>query len=140
MLPFAGGFERRLASGGRAGHAAPNDNQAVGDAVMDLEDATAGIFDNLIVTLCSHTEALILGISSLLRGGPGWRKLPCLHMPLHVHPLLPVGSTRTVWTRGSPIHANESVVATGGGTVEPLLECTKGTKGTISDGVVRCDL
>ena len=50
MLPVAGGFERRLASGGRAGHAAPNDHQAVGDAVMDLEDATAGIFDNLIVT------------------------------------------------------------------------------------------
>ena len=51
-------------------------------------------------------------------------------MPLHVHPLLPVGSTRNVWTRGSPIHANESVAATGGGTVEPLLECTKGTKGS----------
>ena len=70
LLLVAGGFARRLASGGRAGHAAPNDHQAVGDAVMDLEDATAGIFDNLIVTLCSHTEALILGISSLLRGGP----------------------------------------------------------------------
>ena len=40
---------------------------------------------------------------------------------LHVHPLLPVGSTRTVWTRGSPIHSNESVVATVGGTVEPLI-------------------
>ena len=49
-------------------------------------------------------------------------------MPLHVHPLLPVGSTRTVWTRGSPIHSNESVAAAVGGTVEPLIECTKGTK------------
>ncbi len=47
---------------------------------------------------------------------------------LHVHPLLPVGSTRTVWTRGSPIHSSESVAATVGGTVEPLIECTKGTK------------
>ena len=49
-LLVAGGFERRLASGGRAGYAAPNDHQAVGDALMDLDDATAGIFDNLIVT------------------------------------------------------------------------------------------
>ena len=56
-------------------------------------------------------------------------QLPCLHMPLHVHPLLPVGSTRNVWTTGSPIHSNESVAATVGGTVEPLIECTKGTKG-----------
>ena len=29
---------------------------------------------------------------------------------------------------GSPIHSNESVAATVGGTVEPLIECTKGTK------------
>ncbi len=40
---------------------------------------------------------------------------------LHVHPLIPVGSTRTVWTRGSPIHSNESVAAAVGGTVEPLI-------------------
>jgi len=78
MLLVAGGFERRLPSGGRA---APNEHKAVAVAIRDLDDATAGIFDNLIVTLCSHTEALILGISSLLRGGPGWRKLPCFHMP-----------------------------------------------------------
>ena len=49
MLPVAGGFERRLAPGGRAGYAAPNEHQAVGVALMDLDDATAGIFANLIV-------------------------------------------------------------------------------------------
>ena len=45
----------------------------------------------------------------------------------HVHPLLPVGSTRTVWTRGSPIHSNGSVVAAVGGTVEPLIEVPTST-------------
>ena len=53
ILLLAGGVERRLASWGRAGYAAPNEHQAVGVALMDLDDATAGIFDNLIVTLCS---------------------------------------------------------------------------------------
>ena len=38
------------------------------------------IFANLIVTLCSHSEALTLGVNSLRRVGLGWRKLPCLHM------------------------------------------------------------
>ena len=49
------------------------------------------------------------------------KKKPCLHMPLHVHPLLPVGSTRIVWTRGSPIHSTESVAAAVSGTVEPII-------------------
>ena len=40
----AGGFERRLASGGRAGYAAPNEHWALGVAFMDVDDATAGIF------------------------------------------------------------------------------------------------
>ena len=40
---------------------------------------------------------------------------------LHVHPLLPVGSTRIVWTRGSPIHSTESVAAAVSGTVEPII-------------------
>ena len=44
-----GGVERRLASGGRAGYTAPNEHKAVGVALMDLDDATAGIFANLIV-------------------------------------------------------------------------------------------
>ena len=48
-------------------------------------------------------------------------QLPCLHMPLHVHPLLPVGSTRIVWTRGSPIHSTGSVAAAVSGTVEPII-------------------
>ena len=80
MLLVAGGFERRLASGGREGYAAPNERQTVGVALMDLDEATAGLLANLLVTLCSHTEALILGISSLRRVGTGWRKLHCLHM------------------------------------------------------------
>ena len=46
MLLVAGGFERR---GGRAGYAAPNEHKAVGVALMDLDDAMAGIFANLIV-------------------------------------------------------------------------------------------
>ena len=33
--------------------AAPNEHQDVGVAIMDIDDATAGILDNLIVTLCS---------------------------------------------------------------------------------------
>ena len=49
MLLVAGGFERRLASGGRAGYAAPNEHQGVAVAIRDLDDATAGIFANLIV-------------------------------------------------------------------------------------------
>ena len=53
MLLVAGGFERRLASGGRAGYAAPSEHPAVGVALMALDDATAGIIANLIVTLCS---------------------------------------------------------------------------------------
>ena len=50
MLLVVGGFERRLASGGTAGYAAPNEPQALGVALMDFDDATPGIFDNLIVT------------------------------------------------------------------------------------------
>ena len=56
MLPVAGGFERRLASGGRAGHAAPNEHRAVGVALMDLDDAKAGIFANLIVWCALQRE------------------------------------------------------------------------------------
>ena len=56
MLLVAGGFERRLASGGRPGSAAPNENQGVGVAIMDLDDATAGIFANLIVWCALHRE------------------------------------------------------------------------------------
>jgi len=41
---------------------------------------------------------------------------------LHVHPLLPEGSTRIVWTYGSPIHSNGSVVAAEGGTVELIFQ------------------
>ena len=55
ILLLAGGFER-LASGGRAGYAAPNEHQAVGVAIMDLDDATAGIFANLIVWCALHRE------------------------------------------------------------------------------------
>ena len=64
---------------------------------------------------------------------------------LHVHPLLPEGSTRIVWASRSPVHSSGCVVATTGGTVrlvnrvdksdkrvngtvEPLLESTKATK------------
>ena len=43
-LLVEGGFERRLASGGRVGYTAPNEHQAVGVALMDLDDATAGFF------------------------------------------------------------------------------------------------
>ena len=50
VLLVVGGFERRLASGGTAGYAAPNEPQALGVALMDFDDATPGIFDNLIVT------------------------------------------------------------------------------------------
>ena len=56
MLLVAGGFERRLTSGGRAGYAAPNEHKAVGVAIMDLDDATAGIFANLIVWCALHRE------------------------------------------------------------------------------------
>ncbi len=38
----------------REGYAAPTEHTEVGVAILDLDDATAGIFDNLIVTLCSH--------------------------------------------------------------------------------------
>ena len=48
-----GGVERRLASGGRAGYDAPTEHKVVAVAIMDVDDAPAGIFDNLIVTLCS---------------------------------------------------------------------------------------
>ena len=44
MLLVAGGFERRLASGGRAGYAAPNEHKTVAVAIRDLDDAPAGIF------------------------------------------------------------------------------------------------
>ena len=54
VLLVVGGFERRLASGGTAGYTAPNEPQALGVAIMDFDDATPGIFDNLIVTLCSY--------------------------------------------------------------------------------------
>ena len=49
VLLVAGGFERRLASGGKAGYAAPTEDRAAAAALRDLDDATAGIFDNLIV-------------------------------------------------------------------------------------------
>ena len=51
-----GGVERRLASGGREGSAAPNEHHEVGVALMDLDDATAGIFANLIVWCALHRE------------------------------------------------------------------------------------
>ena len=89
-------------------------------------------FANLIVWCALHRE-YTLHEDLQWSGVRVMRKLPCLHMPLHVHPLLPVGSTRTVWTKGSPIHSNESVEAAGGGTVEPLIECTKGTKGAYGE-------
>ena len=56
MLPVAGGFERDLASGGRAGYAAPNEHKTVAVAIRDLDDATAGIFANLIVWCALHRE------------------------------------------------------------------------------------
>ena len=49
---------------------------------------------------------------------------------LHVHPLLPVGSTRIVWTRGCPVHSDGSVVAAEGGTVELIFQVPKVPKGT----------
>ena len=49
MLLVAGGFERRLAWGGREGYAAPNEHPALAVAIRALDDATAGIFTNLIV-------------------------------------------------------------------------------------------
>ena len=65
---------------GGGGGAAPKAHKDVGAAIIDLDAATAGIFDDLIVTLCYHSEAMILGISRLRRVGVGWRKLPCVHM------------------------------------------------------------
>ena len=41
MLLVAGGFERRLTSGGTAGYAAPNEHTAVGVAIWNIDDATA---------------------------------------------------------------------------------------------------
>ena len=82
-----GGIVPALRRASRGGYAAPNEHKEVGVALIDLDDATAEIFDNLIVTLCYHSEAMIPKISRLRRVGIGWRKLgigwrklPCLHM------------------------------------------------------------